>query len=110
MANKNNDLAHTKWMCKYHIVFTPKYRRKIIYNQLTTDITYSLSVDEKKYFCMKMMSFSDNSYIDIRISLIFSSHSHFIATFNKYVNMTPKEYRNKFYGKQWDMDSEEGSE
>ena len=34
MANKSNDLAHTKWMCKYHIVFTPKYRRKIIYNQL----------------------------------------------------------------------------
>lgn len=32
------DLAHTKWMCKYHIVFTPKYRRKIIYNQLKTDI------------------------------------------------------------------------
>ena len=26
-------LAHTKWMCKYHIVFTPKYRRKIIYNK-----------------------------------------------------------------------------
>ena len=25
-------------MCKYHIVFTPKYRRKIIYNQLKTDI------------------------------------------------------------------------
>ena len=26
-------LTHTKWMCKYHIVFTPKYRRKIIFNQ-----------------------------------------------------------------------------
>ena len=31
-------LAHTKWLCKYHIVFTPKYRRKIIYNQLRADI------------------------------------------------------------------------
>lgn len=31
-------LAHTKWMCKYHIVFTPKYRRKIIYNKLRSDI------------------------------------------------------------------------
>ena len=38
MAKKNNDLAHTKWMCKYHIVFTPKYRRKMIYNQLKMDI------------------------------------------------------------------------
>ena len=33
MANKANSLSHTKWMCKYHIVFTPKYRRKIIYAQ-----------------------------------------------------------------------------
>ena len=33
MANKTNSLSHTKWMCKYHIIFTPKYRRKIIYNQ-----------------------------------------------------------------------------
>ena len=33
MAQKANSLAHTKWMCKYHIVFVPKYRRKVIYNQ-----------------------------------------------------------------------------
>ena len=38
MANKANSLAHTKWMCKYHIVFTPKYRRKIIYNQYKESI------------------------------------------------------------------------
>jgi len=34
----NKSLAHTKWMCKYHIVFTPKYRRKVIYNQIKKDI------------------------------------------------------------------------
>lgn len=33
MANKVNSLSHTKWLCKYHIIFTPKYRRKIIYNK-----------------------------------------------------------------------------
>ena len=33
MANQTNRRSHTKWICKYHIVFTPKYRRKIIYNQ-----------------------------------------------------------------------------
>ena len=38
MANKTNDMAHTKWMCKYHIVFTPKYRRKAIYNQYKESI------------------------------------------------------------------------
>ena len=31
-------LAHTKYVCKYHIVFTPKYRRKIIYYELREDI------------------------------------------------------------------------
>ncbi len=34
----DKSLAHTKWMCKYHIVITPKYRRKIIYNKLKGDI------------------------------------------------------------------------
>jgi len=38
MANSSNSLAHTKWMCKYHIVFSPKYRRKIIYNQYKESI------------------------------------------------------------------------
>ena len=37
MAKQTNSLAHTKWMCKYHIIFTPKYRRKIVYNQYKRD-------------------------------------------------------------------------
>ena len=31
-------LSHSKWLCKYPIVFTPKYRRKVIYYQLRADI------------------------------------------------------------------------
>ena len=34
----NNSLAHTKWNCKYHVVFAPKYRRQIIYRKLKKDI------------------------------------------------------------------------
>lgn len=34
----DNSLAHTKWRCKYHIVFAPKYRRQIIYGKLKMDI------------------------------------------------------------------------
>ena len=33
-----NSLAHTKWNCKYHIVFAPKYRRQVIYGQIRADI------------------------------------------------------------------------
>lgn len=38
MAQKANSLAHTKWLCKYHIVFAPKYRRKVVYNQYRKDL------------------------------------------------------------------------
>ena len=31
--NTTNSLAHTKWNCKYHIVFAPKYRRKVFYEE-----------------------------------------------------------------------------
>ena len=30
-VNATNSLAHTKWNCKYHIVFAPKYRRKVFF-------------------------------------------------------------------------------
>ena len=35
---KEQNLAHTKWLCGYHIVFTPKYRRKLIYGQYREEI------------------------------------------------------------------------
>ena len=35
---KANSTAHTEWLCKYHIVFTPEYRRKIICNQCKKDL------------------------------------------------------------------------
>ena len=38
MANIRDSLSHTKWLCKYHIVFTPKYRRKAIYGQYKKSI------------------------------------------------------------------------
>ena len=34
----NNSLAHTKWNCKYHIVFAPKYRCQIIYGNYKAEI------------------------------------------------------------------------
>ncbi|MEE1463200.1 MAG: transposase, partial [Ruthenibacterium lactatiformans] len=36
--NDNNSLAHTKWNCKYHIVFAPKYRRKLFYGKNRKEI------------------------------------------------------------------------
>ena len=38
MTNDNESLSHTKWRCKYHIVFAPKYRRQEVYGRIKTDI------------------------------------------------------------------------
>ena len=36
--NASNSLAHTKWNCKYHIVFAPKYRRKVFFEEKRLEI------------------------------------------------------------------------
>ena len=38
MKNDINSLAHTSWNCKYHIVFAPKYRRKVFYGEKRLEI------------------------------------------------------------------------
>ena len=38
MKLDTESLAHTKWNCKYHIVFAPKYRRQVIYGKIKADI------------------------------------------------------------------------
>ena len=38
VISMDKSLAHTRWMCKYHIIFTPKFRRKAIYNQYKESI------------------------------------------------------------------------
>ena len=34
----NSSLSHTKWNCIYHIIFIPKYRRKVMYGEIKVDI------------------------------------------------------------------------
>ena len=43
-----NSLAHTKWECKYHLVFAPKYRRQIIYGKIKADVGQILSTLRKR--------------------------------------------------------------
>ena len=34
----NKSLAHVRWKCQYHIVFIPKYRKKVLYGRLKKDV------------------------------------------------------------------------
>ena len=38
MQDDLKSLSHSKWRCKYHIVFAPKYRRQIIYGKIKADV------------------------------------------------------------------------
>ena len=49
MKNEIKQTAHSSYRCKYHIVFAPKYRRKIIYKELKQDI-----IDIFKKLCKEM--------------------------------------------------------
>lgn len=34
----NKSLSHTRWKCQYHIVFIPKYRKKVLYGKVREDV------------------------------------------------------------------------
>ena len=76
MAKKENSLAHTKWMCKYHIVFTPKYRRKVLINgvdvrlkELLTEYAANLSVE-----ILEMEIMPDHVHILMEVDPQFGIH------------------------------------
>ncbi len=54
MGIKAQSSAHTKWLCKYHIVFLPKYRRKVIFNNIRLSIGEILR-DLCKYKVVKII-------------------------------------------------------
>lgn len=60
----NNSLSHTKWNCKYHIVFAPKYRRMVAYGKLKKDIAEILSALSKKG--VKIVKLAIGTYIAIK--------------------------------------------
>ncbi len=45
-----NSLAHTKWDCKYHIVFAPKYRRKVFFEEKRLEIREMNFIKIQKVF------------------------------------------------------------
>ena len=67
-----NSLAHTTWECKYHIVFAPKYRRKVIYQKIRTDIGHILSE-----LCKK-------KWRELRLGTVFSTNYGYHSVDNDY--------------------------
>lgn len=67
--NDDLSLSHTRWNCKYHIVFIPKYRRKAIYGKLRSDIGVILRqlCEYKGVEIMEAHAMSDHIHMLLRI-------------------------------------------
>ena len=67
--NTLNHSAHSTWRCQYHIVFAPKYRRKVIYGQLKADIGYILRklCEEKKVEFIEAEACEDHIHMLVSI-------------------------------------------
>ena len=82
------------------VALTPPYLSKLFINEVGTAI--SSYIREKRIEAAKnMLKYSQYSFLDIGNYLSFSSQSHFISVFKKYVGMTPKQYRDKNFRINW---------
>ena len=43
----NKSLSHTRWKCQYHIVFIPKYRKKVLYGRLKVGVKEMIQHQDK---------------------------------------------------------------
>ena len=67
--NDFESLAHVRWECKYHIVFIPKYRRKVIYGKLRSGVGRILRelCDQKKIELLEGHAMSDHIHLCLSI-------------------------------------------
>ncbi|WP_106769084.1 IS200/IS605 family transposase [Paenibacillus faecalis] len=106
MANKSYSLAHTKWMCKYHIVFTPKYRRKEIYNQVRKDLIEIIKRlckykggDDRRSHDARSCTYvsSDSPKISVSSFMGYLKGKSALMIFEKYANLKYKYGNRKFW-------------
>lgn len=78
--------------CNLH----PSYLSELFYSE-TGEHLKQFVMEAKIDTAQNLLKYSDLSYLDISVSLGFSSQSAFISTFRKISGMTPKRYRDKYY-------------
>ena len=69
MKNEVKQLSHSSYRCEYHIVFAPKYRRKIIYGEIKADIGEILRklCQEKKVEIIEAEACADHIHMPVSI-------------------------------------------
>ena len=98
-----NSLAHTKWECKYHLVFAPKYRRRIIYGELRQEIGQILRdlCDRKGVEIIEAEACPDHIHMLVRIPSKYSvseimGYLKSLIIFDRHANLKYK-YGNRHF-------------
>ena len=108
----NDSLSHTRWNCKYHIVFAPKYRRQIIYGKIKNDIGKILRTlcERKGVEIIEAEACSDHIHMLVSISpkISISSFMGYLkgkssflckVIIIKNLSMIKNNHRKEFFGK-----------
>ena len=111
----NDSLSHTRWNCKYHIVFAPKYRRQIIYGKIKNDIGKILRMlcERKGVEIIEAEACSDHIHMLVSISPKISISSFMgylkgkssLMIFDRHANLKYKYGNRKFWAEGYYVDT-----
>ena len=111
----NDSLSHTRWNCKYHIVFAPKYRRQIIYEKIKNDIGKILRTlcERKGVEIIEAEACSDHIHMLVSISPKISISSFMgylkgkssLMIFDRHANLKYKYGNRKFWAEGYYVDT-----
>ena len=115
MKLDTDSLAHTKWNCKYHIVFAPKYRRQVIYGKIKSDIGIMLRklCEYKQVEILEAEACKDHIHMLVSIPPKYSvaqivgylKGKSSLMIFEKYANMKYKYGNRHFWCRGYYVDS-----
>lgn len=111
----NDSLSHTRWNCKYHIVFAPKYKRQIIYGKIKNDIGKILRMlcERKGVEIIEAEARSDHIYMLVSIPPKISVSSFMgylkgkssLMIFDRHANLKYKYGNRKFWAEGYYVDT-----
>ena len=115
MRNEIKSTAHSKYRCQYHIVFAPKYRRKVIYKELRADIgqiTRKLC-EEKKVEIIEAQACPDHihmlvsipPYLSVAQFVGFLKSKSALMIFDRHANLKYKYGRRNFWARGYFVDT-----
>ncbi len=115
MKNEIKSTAHSKYRCQFHIVFAPKYRRKVIYKELRADIGQIIRklCDEKKVEIIEAQACPDHihmlvsipPYLSVAQFVGFLKSKSALMIFDRHANLKYKYGRRNFWARGYFVDT-----